>query len=48
MDVVDLHEAETQLSRLLDRVARGEEILLARNGVPVAAAGPTGRAAPRT
>jgi prevent-host-death family protein len=36
VDVVDLHEAETQLFRLLDRVARGEEIVLARNGVPVA------------
>jgi prevent-host-death family protein len=36
VDVVNVREAKTHLSRLLDRVAQGEEILLARNGVPVA------------
>jgi prevent-host-death family protein len=36
MDTVNVHEAKTQLSRLLERVAKGEEILIARNGKPVA------------
>jgi len=33
---VNIHEAKTQLSRLLRRVAEGEEITIARAGVPVA------------
>jgi len=34
--VVTIHEAKTHLSRLLQRVAGGEEITIARAGVPVA------------
>jgi prevent-host-death family protein len=34
--VIDLHEAEEKLSQLIDRAATGEEILIARDGVPVA------------
>jgi prevent-host-death family protein len=40
---VNIHEAKTQLSRLLRKVAEGEEITISRAGVPVArltAAGP--------
>ena len=33
---VNIHEAKTHLSRLLQRVAGGEEITIARAGVPVA------------
>ncbi|MGA2005002.1 MAG: type II toxin-antitoxin system Phd/YefM family antitoxin [Terriglobales bacterium] len=33
---VNIHEAKTQLSRLLRRVAEGEEITISRAGVPVA------------
>ncbi len=33
---VNIHEAKTHLSRLLQRVAGGEEIIIARAGVPVA------------
>jgi prevent-host-death family protein len=33
---VNIHEAKTHLSRLLQRVAQGEEITIARAGVPVA------------
>lgn len=33
---VNIHEAKTQLSRLLQKVAEGEEITIARAGVPVA------------
>lgn len=36
MDVVNVQEAKTHLSRLLERVSGGEEILLARAGTPVA------------
>ena len=34
--VVNVHEAKTHLSRLLQRVKGGEEIVIARAGVPVA------------
>jgi prevent-host-death family protein len=34
--VVNVQEAKTQLSRLLKQVAAGEEITLARAGVPIA------------
>lgn len=33
---VNVHEAKTQLSRLLKRVTAGEEITISRAGVPVA------------
>jgi prevent-host-death family protein len=36
MDMVNVHEAKTHLSRLLERVARGEEIVIAKGGHPVA------------
>lgn len=36
MPQVNLHEAKTHLSRLVDRAARGEEIVIARGGRPVA------------
>ena len=33
---VNTHEAKTQLSRLLALVEKGEEIVIARNGKPIA------------
>ena len=36
MTIVNVHEAKTHLSRLLARVAGGEEIVIARGGTPVA------------
>lgn len=36
MDIVNVHEAKTQLSRLLERVAAGEQIIIARHGKPIA------------
>jgi prevent-host-death family protein len=36
MKAVNTHEAKTQFSRLLRRVAAGEEITIANRGVPVA------------
>lgn len=36
MTTVNIHEAKTHLSRLLERVASGEEIVIAKAGKPVA------------
>lgn len=36
MKTVNIHEAKTHLSRLLARVARGEEIQIAKAGKPIA------------
>jgi len=36
MRTVNIHEAKTHLSRLLKRVGRGEEIVIAHSGKPVA------------
>ncbi len=36
MATVNVHEAKTHLSRLLKQVEAGEEVIIARNGVPVA------------
>ncbi len=36
MEVFNVHEAKTNLSRLLERVIQGEEIVIARGGRPVA------------
>lgn len=33
---INVHEAKTQLSQLLRRVAAGEEIIIARSGKPIA------------
>jgi len=38
--MVNIHEAKTHLSRLVERAAAGEEIVIARAGVPVAKLGP--------
>lgn len=36
METVNVHEAKTRLSRLLERVQAGEEVIIARAGHPVA------------
>jgi prevent-host-death family protein len=33
---VNIHEAKTHFSRLLERVAMGEEVIIAKAGTPVA------------
>lgn len=33
---VNIHDAKTNLSKLLERVERGEEIVIARAGTPIA------------
>ncbi len=36
MIIVNTHEAKTNLSRLLERVQAGEELIIARRGKPIA------------
>ena len=36
MNQVNIHQAKTQFSRLVDRAAGGEEIIIAKSGKPVA------------
>jgi prevent-host-death family protein len=35
-DKVNIYEAKTRLSQLVDRAAKGEEIVIARGGRPIA------------
>ena len=37
---VDVHEAKTHLSRLLERASEGERIIIAKAGKPIAELGP--------
>jgi prevent-host-death family protein len=43
-ETVNIHDAKTQLSRLIERVEAGEEIVIARAGRPVARLVPLRRA----
>ena len=36
MSVSNIHEAKSQLSKLIERAERGEEVIIARAGKPVA------------
>jgi len=38
--IVNIHEAKTHLSRLLERVMSGEKIIIAKSGKPVAVLSP--------
>ncbi|MBI3370394.1 MAG: type II toxin-antitoxin system Phd/YefM family antitoxin [Betaproteobacteria bacterium] len=44
MEIVNMHQAKSQLSRLVERVCAGEEIIIARAGKPVARLAPLERA----
>jgi prevent-host-death family protein len=43
---INIHAAKTQLSQLVARAEKGERIVLARNGKPVAQLGPAPRIKP--
>ena len=45
---VNIHDAKTQLSRLIARVERGERIVIARAGKPVAELRPAGKVKKRS
>ena len=47
MDQIGAFEAKTRLAELLDRVERGEEVVIARRGRPVARLVPAAEAADR-
>jgi prevent-host-death family protein len=47
MKTVNVHEAKTHLSRLLDRAHAGEEIVIAKSGEPYARLSPLQTRAPR-
>ena len=36
MKLINIHQAKTQLSRLIERVAGGEEIVITKSGKPIA------------
>ena len=40
MRTINIHAAKTQLSRLVEAAAAGEEIIIAKSGKPVARLGP--------
>lgn len=40
MEKINVHDAKTHLSRLLDRAQEGEEFVIAKAGKPVARLGP--------
>ncbi len=44
MAQINIHEAKTNLSRLVEEVARGAEIIIAKSGKPVARLVPIKRA----
>jgi prevent-host-death family protein len=35
MEIANIHEAKSQLSKLVDRALKGEEVIIARAGTPV-------------
>ena len=47
METINIHQTKTQLSRLIERVSAGEEIIIARAGKPVARLAPLVRRPPR-
>jgi prevent-host-death family protein len=46
MQLVNVHQAKTQLSKLLDQVAAGEEVVISRYGKPVAKLSPVEKELP--
>lgn len=47
-DAYNIHDAKTNLSRIIDRVEHGEEIVISRAGTPVARVVPLNPHAKRT
>ena len=46
MNAINIHEAKTHLSRLVEQVERGESVVIARSGRPVARLAPLDAPAP--
>lgn len=47
MRIVNIHEAKTHFSKLVDAVIHGNEIIIAMSGKPVAKLGPISQKPPR-
>ena len=47
MRTVNIHEAKTHLSKLIDAAMHGQEIVIAKAGVPVAKLGPIFKEKPK-
>jgi prevent-host-death family protein len=47
MRTVNIHEAKTHFSRLVDAVIHGDEVIIAMAGKPVAKLGPINKKPPR-
>lgn len=47
MEIVNIHQAKTHLSKLLSRVQNGEEIIIAKAGKPYAKLVPVGQPSSR-
>jgi prevent-host-death family protein len=47
METVNVHQAKTHLSRLLEKVRAGEEVIIAKNGKPYARLCPLEKPQPR-
>ena len=47
-EAYNIHDAKTNLSRIIDRVEHGEEIIISRAGTPVAKVVPLNPRAERT
>ncbi len=48
MSTVNIHAAKTHLSRLVEKAAAGEEIIIAKAGTPLAKLGPLAATEQRT
>lgn len=46
MEVINIHDAKTNFSKLVDRAAAGEEIIIAKAGKPAASLVPIKRSKP--
>lgn len=47
MPVYNIHEAKSQLSKLIDEMQQGETVVIAKAGKPVAVLGPLRAAGPK-
>ena len=47
MQIINIHEAKTHLSKLIEAVMEGEEIIIAKAGKPVAKLGPIKNGPPK-
>jgi len=47
MSIYNIHEAKSQLSKLIDAMERGERVIIAKAGKPVALLGPVHPTSPK-